>query len=215
MGIIEIFMIYVIYLLVTIFAIFIIWRIFSYRYSLPCPTWLAWMIEIDNPFVKIHRANSIVKNATLQPGMQVLDAGCGPGRVTIPLSKAVGENGAVTAMDIQPGMLERVEKKAKTENITNITFLQAGLGENKLEKNAFDRIILVTVLGEIPGKESAMQEIFSALKTNGILSITETIFDPPHYQSMGTVLKLAKKIGFQEKACYGNFIAYTINFEKN
>ncbi|MCX7121616.1 MAG: methyltransferase domain-containing protein [Gammaproteobacteria bacterium] len=172
------------------------------------------MIEKDNPFAEAHRAITIVQHLDIKPGMKILDAGCGPGRVTIPLAKAVGKDGEIVAMDIQAGMLVRAEKKAKLENLTNIKFLQAGLGENKLEKNMFDRVVLVTVLGEIPNKESALQEIFSALKSRGILSITETIFDPPHYQKMTTVLQLVKKIGFKEKERYGNIVAYTINKKK-
>lgn len=201
-------------LLILIIAIILIWRIGSRRYSLPCPSWLAYMVELDNPFVKIHRAAHIVENLKVQPGMVVLDAGCGPGRVTIPLAKAVGTQGKVVAVDIQAEMLARAEKKAKAENLTNIHYVQTGLGENKLDKNYFDRVVLVTVLGEIPNREAALQEIFSVLKPGGFLSITETIFDPSHYQSMQTVLKLAHAIGFQDINRLGNFVAYTLHLQK-
>ena len=207
-------MTFLFFILFFVIAIFLIWRLFSRYYSIPCPSWLAWMIERDNPFAKIHHAAIIIEHLDIKPGMKILDAGCGPGRVTIPLARAVGQNGEIVAMDIQSGMLARAEKKARLENLMHIKFLQAGLGENKLEKNIFDRVVLVTVLGEIPNKESALQEIFSSLKSGGILSITETIFDPPHYQSMATVLQLVEKIGFKEKERYGNVVAYTINFEK-
>ncbi len=76
-----------------------------------------------------------------------------------------------------------------------------------------DRALLVTVLGEIPDREAALSQIFQALKPGGILSVTEIIFDP-HYQSRSTVLRLASAAGFQEKAFFGNRIAFTLNFEK-
>jgi len=194
-------------------VIFFIWRLSSRRYTLPCPTWLAWMVELDNPFSKINRAATIIKNLDLKPGMTVLDIGCGPGRVTIPLARELGPTGHIIAMDIQAGMLEKVQAKARTENLTNISFLHAGIGENKLEHNKFDRVLLVTVLGEIPDQKIALQEIFNTLKPGGILSITEIVFDP-HFQRQSTILKLTGSLGFKEKNRFGNSIAFTLNLEK-
>lgn len=191
----------------------ILWRLSSRRYVLPCPSWLGWLLELDNPLAKIHKAKSIVSNLDFKEGMSVIDIGCGPGRVTIPLAKAVGPSGKVTAMDIQFGMLERTKAKATALNLTNITFLQAGIGEGRLVNNTYDRVVLVTVLGEIPDQKAAIREIYNALKPGGILSITEMIFDP-HFQRRSTVRQLACVVGFREKHCFGNSLVYTINFEK-
>ena len=189
------------------------WRLASRRHSLPCPVWLRWLVELDNPFTKTNRAAVIVEHLGLEPGMAVLDVGCGPGRLTIPVAKQVGEQGEVVAMDIQPGMLNRAQQKAQAADLTNIRFLHAGVGEGKLERNQFDRALLVTVLGEIPNREAAMKEIFDALKPGGILSVTEIIFDP-HFQRRHTVARLAEAVGFREKAVFGNRIAYTLHLEK-
>jgi ubiquinone/menaquinone biosynthesis C-methylase UbiE len=190
-----------------------IWRLYSRRYSLPCPSWLAWLVELDNPFTPVHRAATIVQHLDLQPGMTVLDVGCGPGRVTIPVARKVGPDGEVVAMDIQVDMIRRTQEKATAAHLTNIEFLHAGIGEKKLEHDKFDRVLLVTVLGEIPNREAALKEIFDVLKPGGILSVTEIIFDP-HFQSRSTVLRLAKAVGFREKKIFGNRIAFTINLEK-
>lgn len=117
-------------------------------------------------------------------------------------------------MDIQPGMIRRVRDKARNAGLTNITFLEAGLGQNRLERDRFDRIVLVTVLGEIPDREAALGELNAALRPDGILSVTEIIFDP-HFQTRATVTRLAATTGFREQAVFGNRIAYTLHFEKN
>ena len=197
----------------VIVLVAIIWRFSSRRHSLPCPVWLLWLFEFDNPFTKTNRAAVIIGHLGLQPGMAVLDAGCGPGRLTIPLARAVGEHGRMTAMDIQSGMLRRVEGKAQAANLTNIEYLNAGLGDGVLSPDSYDRALLVTVLGEIPDREAALKEIFAALKPGGILSITELIFDP-HFQRRSTVEHLTASTGFRTKAFFGNKIAYTVHVEK-
>lgn len=200
-------------ILVVMLFIFATWRFASRRHSHPCPVWLRWLVEIDNPFTKTNRSAVIVEHLDLQPGMVVLDMGCGPGRVTIPVAKKVGKQGKVVAVDIQAGMLRRAEEKANQAGVDNIKFVQAGAGEGKLEKSQFDRALLVTVLGEIHAREKAVEEIFEVLKPGGILSITEIIYDP-HFKRQSTVRNLAQQTGFREKAIFGNAIAYTMHLEK-
>jgi ubiquinone/menaquinone biosynthesis C-methylase UbiE len=186
-----------------------IWR----RDALPCPAWLGWMVEMDNPFTRVNRARVIVGLLDLVPGMKVLDAGCGPGRLTLPLAETVGQQGEVTALDIQEGMLARVRAKVQAAGMQNVKYLHTGLGDGKLPQAYFDRALLVTVLGEIPDQMSALKEIHGALIPGGILSVTEVIFDP-HFQRRETVLRLAHAAGFQEKNFFGRSLAYTLHLEK-
>jgi SAM-dependent methyltransferase len=190
-----------------------VWRFASRRNALPCPVWLGWLVELDNPFTQTNRANVIIQHLNLQPGMKVLDVGCGPGRLTIPVAKQIGPEGEVVAIDIQAGMLRRAQEKAQAAQLRNIRFLQVGVGEGNLERNQYDRALLVTVLGEIPDRKGALKEIFEALKPGGILSLTEVIFDP-HFQGQSTVHELAVAVGFKEKSCFGNRLAFTLNLEK-
>ena len=197
----------------ALLAVFAVWRLASRRRSLPCPVWLRWMVELDNPFTRTNRAAEIVSHLTLEPGMTVLDAGCGPGRLTIPLARALGPKGRVVALDLQQGMLDRVRAKAACEGLENITCVLAGLGEGRLDCGLFDRALLVTVIGEIPDREAALKEIWESLKPGGLLSVTEVIFDP-HFQRQSTITHLARAAGFREKSLFGNAIAYTMHLEK-
>lgn len=191
----------------------IIWRMASHRQNLPCPVWLRWLVEVDNPFTKTNRAKFIVGTLAIARGMQVLDAGCGPGRLTIPLARGVGPTGRVVALDIQPGMLERARSRTITAGLTNVEFVESGIGYSKLLDNQFDRVVLVTVLGEIPDRAAALADLFRVMKPGGILAIVEVIFDP-HFQSRKTVTRLAVSAGFQESAFFGHKLAYVIHFTK-
>lgn len=196
-----------------VIILFQIWRYASQKREIPCPFWLRWFVELDNPFTKTNRANEIIHQSDIHPGMHVIDFGCGPGRLTIPLAEAVGPHGKVTAVDVQSKMLQRAENKALERDFKNIEFLQGKIGERNLQLSPCDRAVLVTVLGEIPDQEAVFQEIFAVLKPGGILTVTEVIFDP-HFQRRETVLKLAKKNGFHEKDFSGNWAAYSMLLEK-
>ncbi len=201
------------YLFFSVVLVSLIWRLASKRYSLPCPSWLAWLVEHDNPFAKVHRAASIVVVSGVKPGMTVLDAGCGPGRVTIPLAKTVGSTGRVVALDLQQNMLDRVKLKADAEKITWIEFQNQGLGSGKLPKDHFDKATLITVLGEIPNPSMALAEIYHSLKTGGTITIAEIIFDP-HFLKKSRVIKLAKTAGFELQKEAGSWYAYSLVFIK-
>lgn len=191
----------------------VLWRLGSRRLSLPCPVWLRWLVELDNPFTRIARAKVIIEHLDLRPGMSVLDMGCGPGRLSVPLARAVGADGRVVAVDSQAGMLRRAREKARGANVANIDFVEADAGGGSLGHELFDRALLVSVLGEIRDREAALQEIFAALRPGGVLSVTEVIFDP-HFQGRETVRRRAMAAGFHEQAFFGSRIAFTLNLQR-
>jgi ubiquinone/menaquinone biosynthesis C-methylase UbiE len=191
----------------------VMWRFLSQRVSIPCPSWLYWLVELDNPFAKACHAQTVVEHLDISSGMKMLDVGAGSGRITIPLAEKVGPYGTVTAMDMQEGMLKVIQEKAHKYHLGNIRVLHAGVGGRALEHNYYDRAVLATVLGEIPDQKAALQEIYTALKPGGILSVSEMIFDP-HFQSQKSVIALAQSVGFHEKKMLGRWFAYTIQFYK-
>ncbi len=200
----------IIILLALLIALWFIWRSISRRKSLPCPAWLSWMV--DNPF-SMRRTRAALEHLQLSPGQNVLDAGCGPGRFAIPIAKAIGPRGIVLAVDIQADMLRRARVKAAQASVVNIEFLQAALGEGQLPSSRFDRAILSWVLGEIPDRQKALREIYSALKPGGFLLVNEVMGDP-HYQSLAKVKALSEGVGFRLGANHGNRLAFSIELEK-
>jgi ubiquinone/menaquinone biosynthesis C-methylase UbiE len=168
---------------------------------------------VDNPF-SAGRTNATMAQLELSPGLQVLDAGCGPGRMTIPMARAVGPEGKVMAVDIQPEMLRRAQHKASHASLFNIQFLHAALGQGSLPSSTFDRAVLVTVLGEIPDQVGALREIYASLKPGGFLLVNEVMGDP-HYQTIRKVRALAEAVDFRPGPCEGNALAYSLRLEKS
>jgi len=200
-------------LLVLLLFSCIVWRLASRRIALPCPVWMRWLLDPSLGKGMSARTRRTIAWLDLKPGMQVLDAGCGPGRLSIPLAETVGSWGTVTAMDIQEGMLTIVRERAVKSNLTNISYILGGIGEVTLPENEYDRAVLITVLGEIPNRDTVLSSLFDAMKPGGILLVEETIRDP-HFQSRGTVIQLAESAGFCVKMFYGNRFSYTMLLQK-
>ena len=179
----------------------------------PCPWWLRFLLE--NPYMeKWAGASALIERVGLCPGMKVLDVGCGPGRLAIPFAKHIGPEGQVVAFDVQQPMLDLVRQRVAEHGLANVQLVHGTAGQGAIPWKAyFDRAVLVTVLGEVRNKPQALKEIFGALKSGGILSITEVLPDPD-YQTAGTVLRLCRQAGFQPGSRYGHRVAYTFNFEK-
>lgn len=185
------------------------WRLLARRLSLPCPTALIWLLE-NRVMENVAGSAAIIERAKVARGMRVLDAGCGPGRVTIPMARHVGPEGQVVALDVQPGMLARLSERVFEHGLTNVRAIRGALGEGMLGTAEFDRAILVTVLGEIPDRVAALREIHAALKPNGLLSVTEVLPDP-HYQSRGAVRRMAEQAGFKVEEAYSGWRSFTLN----
>jgi ubiquinone/menaquinone biosynthesis C-methylase UbiE len=129
------------------------------------------------------------------------------------MAQQVGSTGEVLGIDIEAGKVQRAEQRMQEASIKNVRFERVGAGEGKLPHEQFDRAVLFAVLGEMSDREAALAEIFQALKSGGILSITEGFLDPD-YQSRERVRSLAQAVGFVEERCAGNRLLFTMNLLK-
>jgi len=196
---------------VIVFILFT--AVYWWRYhSLACPASLDWLVE--NPYMNaVSGPNKTFQRLNLKEGMKLLDVGSGPGRLALPAAKLVGRSGEVVALDLQSKMLDKLNVRAERMELDNIRLVHAAAGSGNIDKDYFDRALLITVLGEIPNKHEALIEIYDSLKEGGILSVTEVIPDP-HYTTIKKVRTLCHNAGFKEIDSFGNWLAFTINFIK-
>jgi len=165
---------------------------------------------------KIQPPARLIERSGIKQGMHVLDLGCGSGAFTPFIARAVGEEGKVYALDIQPDMLKQLENKlSKPENqdIRNIKLIEGSAYELPFEESSLDLVNMVTVLQEIPDKNRALQEIRRVLKPNGVLAVSE-LFPDPDYPWKSTTIKLGTEAGFVVDEISGNFFNYTVRFKK-
>ncbi len=165
---------------------------------------------------RVQPPHKLIERSGIKPGMTMLDLGCGSGAFTTVVARAVGDSGKVYALDIQPTMLQQLERKlAKAENqdIKNIEIKQTSAYELPFSDEALDLVYMVTVLIEIPDIGRALREIRRVLKPDGILAVTEFLPDPD-YPRRSTVIKICQSEGFVLDASLGNLWNYTVRFRK-
>jgi ubiquinone/menaquinone biosynthesis C-methylase UbiE len=155
----------------------------------------------------------LMKRLEIKMDSVVLEVGPGPGYFSIKIAKEVSKGKLVLA-DIQKEMLNYAKKRIDKKGFKNVVYyLCDGLIFN-LPDSYFDRIFMVTVIGEVKNKEIYFGEFFRMLKAEGILSISELAGDPDKLKS-NEIKILAEKAGFKFYKFYGNEENYTINFKKD
>jgi ubiquinone/menaquinone biosynthesis C-methylase UbiE len=84
---------------------------------------------------------ALVEKLGVTKGMKVLDLGCGDGTTAIPAAK-LGAN--VQGVDIASNLVEAGNKRAKDENLTNITFTEGDATNlSMLADQSFDLVISI------------------------------------------------------------------------
>jgi ubiquinone/menaquinone biosynthesis C-methylase UbiE len=190
----------------------LVWRASSRHYSLPCPTLFAPALE--SPLLdRLLRTETTLDRIGLRPGQRVLELGPGSGRLLIPAAQRVWPGGEAVGVDIQPGMIERLNQRAIAAGVENVTAIVSDATQLVVDAGTFDVAFLCTTLGEIPDRKAALSRCFEALKPGGRFSDTE-IFPDPHYQSRKTVLRLVTNAGFELQKVAGNSLFFTATFTK-
>ena len=121
--------------------------------------WDAKMIRDDRII------NSILDNALVSEGKEVLDVACGTG-VLIPdyLARKVK---SVTAVDISPNMVNIAQSKFHQENVK---ILCADV-ENVSFEHQFDCIVVYNAFPHFPDPENLIRVLVSHLKSGGTLTV--------------------------------------------
>jgi ubiquinone/menaquinone biosynthesis C-methylase UbiE len=108
----------------------------------------------------------------LQPGMKVLDCGCGPGSVTLGLATIVAPGEAV-GTDLEESQLEVGRKAAAQRGIGNARFEIADAYQLPFADESFDAIFISAVLGNLREPARGLREAYRVLKPGGVIGVKE------------------------------------------
>jgi ubiquinone/menaquinone biosynthesis C-methylase UbiE len=139
-----------------------------------CPMWVGYLLL--SPLRKWIENPQKLLGPFVRPGMTVLEPGCAMGYFTLPLARMVGPEGRVIAVDIQPGMLAVLSRRARKAGLDGrIETREARtdtLGIGDLE-DAVDFAAAIHVVHEMPVQDRFFKEVRRTLKPDGRLLVTE------------------------------------------
>ncbi len=199
---------------ILVFALLLhtIIRIVRHFYKFPMPQFAANLI--DNPLRRrFQPPEDMPLRHGVTAGMRILEIGPGNGTYTMATATQVGKRGKVITVDIEPKMIQRVETRVQRE-VRNIKARAADVFELPFEKDYFDLVYMIPVIGETPTPERALKEFHRVLSPTGTLAFSEILMDPD-YPRAQRMISLATEAGFQVKDKIGNFFHYTLIFEKD
>ncbi|MFZ1291288.1 MAG: methyltransferase domain-containing protein [Melioribacteraceae bacterium] len=178
--------------------------VFPYQYA------FTLLIPFRNIFLS---PNKLIERLDLDENHFVLEVGVGPGYFSSKIAKELPKGKLVLA-DIQQEMLNYAKKRMQKKKISNADYYLCNGYKFDFPRNYFDRIFLVTVIGEVENKELYFSEFYRMLKEDGILSISELAGDPDKLQPSEI-----KNYAFQANFKFSKFFCsnknFTINFKKN
>src|SRR5262245_63147690 len=89
------------------------------------------------------RPDQIMDALQIGEGSVVADLGAGGGWFTVRLARQVGPNGRVYAEDIQPEMIQAMDRRIVRENLRNVQTQLGTADDPKLPPGALDVVLIV------------------------------------------------------------------------
>jgi ubiquinone/menaquinone biosynthesis C-methylase UbiE len=159
-----------------------------------CPWWGGYFI--DNRFRRwLHNPDELL-SPYVQPGMTVMDVGCGMGFFAIPMARMVGETGRVIAVDLQPQMLEELASRARRAGVAERIALHRCAADQLGVADPVDFALAFAVIHEVSDYRATIQQIDNCLRFGGKLYIAEPRIHVPRKAFLAT-MEAARCTGFQ------------------
>lgn len=131
----------------------------------------AWLERTERQ--KEERADLLIAELALTPGMNVADIGAGTGYYSRRMALQVGPQGKVYAIEVQPQMLRVLETTAKRPGYGNIVPVLGADDDVKLPEASIDLAIMVDVYHELAYPHEVLASIVRAVRPGGRVVFVE------------------------------------------
>ncbi len=165
-----------------------------------CPWWLGYLLAI--PLRRLWQDPATILGPFVREGMTVLEPGCGMGFFTLDLARMTGPRGRVVVVDVQPRMLDGLQKRARraglAERIDARLAQDDRLGVDDLEGRV-DFALAFAMVHEVPDPGRLLGDLHRALAPGARLLVAEPrghVTDEGFRQLLDT----AEKTGFRTEA---------------
>ena len=116
---------------------------------------------------------ALLEAMQIDEGMAVADVGTGTGYFVPYLSRAVGDEGHVWAVDLEEPMLEYVDRTVAERGLGNVETLRADQTDTHLDEGTIDRILIVNTWHHIPDRPEYARHLGERLTDGGEVWIVD------------------------------------------
>ena len=109
----------------------------------------------------------------IEPGMRLLDIGCGPGTITVGLADAVGGSGSVVGIDISEDLQDEWDSRLLETGGENLEFRVDDIYETALEPDQFDVVYAHQLLQHLGDPVGALTAASRLAKHGGLVGVRE------------------------------------------
>ena len=139
----------------------------------------------------------------LEPGMRLLDAGCGPGTVTAGLARAVAP-GEVIGLDASAEVLEHARAHVASEDVENAQFVEGDVYALEFEDASFDVVYANQLLQHLTDPVRALGEMRRVLKQGGLVAVRDadyaTMSPHPKFPEFESWNRLYHEVAYRNRA---------------
>lgn len=129
---------------------------------------------------KWQHPQEIIAALALQPGATVADIGAGTGYMVAPISKAVGKDGTVIAIDASAAMVEYLTKREGELGPAKIVPQKVGVDGPELPSAGVDRVLTLDTWHHIKEQEAYALKVYDGLKPKGRFVVVEHEVEAEH-----------------------------------
>jgi ubiquinone/menaquinone biosynthesis C-methylase UbiE len=139
-----------------------------------CPVWIGYLLL--SPLRKLFQNPYKILGAYIKNGMKAMDIGSAMGYFSLPLADLIGSSGKVYCIDMQKGMLDVLMKRARKAKLDDKIEPRV-CNQNSLMmddvKGQIDFALAFAMVHEVPDAPRLFSEIHNALKSKGLLLVSE------------------------------------------
>jgi ubiquinone/menaquinone biosynthesis C-methylase UbiE len=121
----------------------------------------------------------VVTQMRLESGQLVADIGAGTGIFSVPLARAVGRDGMVLSVEVDPGFLPLIREKAAQGNVDNVLPVLGQFEDPRLPRGDVDVAFFHDVLHHIQDRAGYLQAVARYVKPGGRVVIVDYDMNVP------------------------------------
>lgn len=164
-----------------------------------------WTSVFDDPARDAwQKPAELVAALDLESGQRVADLGAGTGYLLSYLSKAVGPDGAVLAIDPEPTLVEHMRTRAEKGGLTNVTPILGSLDNPRIPAGSVDLVLILDTFHHIDDRLTYARALQKTLRPGGRVAIIDwqkrdLPVGPkgPHKLPRGHVVDEMKEAGYE------------------